>query len=106
MENLEKAETDLANIISQLTTQQRDLSLSELRLMQLKRNVSIAEDLYSMFKRRYEEARILEAEKNRDVSIIELALTPTKPVKPNTRSNMLIGIFSGLLEELQIQVIM
>lgn len=97
LKKLEEAKIHLSRTMYRLTSQQRELSVKELRLLRLKRNASIAEDLYTMFKKKYEEARILEAEKAQDVSVIELALKPTKSIKPNTRSNIFIGILCGLL---------
>jgi tyrosine-protein kinase Etk/Wzc len=50
-----------------------------------------------MFRTKHEEARILEAEKARDVTVIERASVPTTPISPNVSSNIVIGILSGLL---------
>jgi capsular exopolysaccharide synthesis family protein len=94
---LDKVKLDLAATIDQLTTQQKELSAKEIRLIQLKRNVTIAEDIYMMFKQKHEEARILEAEKARDVEIIEDATVPSRPIKPDRNFNIIIGIFSGIL---------
>ncbi|MDH5466616.1 MAG: AAA family ATPase [Candidatus Aminicenantes bacterium] len=94
---LDESKKNLSEAISQLSEQHKDFSTKEIRLIQLKRNVKVAEDIYYMFRTKYEEARILEAEKARDVEIIEPAQSPTKPVKPNVNFNILIGIISGLL---------
>ncbi|MFQ6084625.1 MAG: GumC family protein, partial [Candidatus Aminicenantia bacterium] len=94
---IEKAKKDLSDTVSQLTAQQKELSTKEIKLIQLKRNVTIAEDIYLMFKKKYEEARILEAEKVQDVTIIEPASIPSNPIKPDINFNIIIGIFSGLL---------
>jgi len=94
---IEEAKKDLSDSLQQLTAQQRELSTKEIGLIQLKRNVSIAEDVYMMFKTKYEEARILEAEKARDVTVVEPAALPSQPVSPNKSFNFMIGILSGLL---------
>ena len=94
---LDQSKQDLDDAIIQLAEQHKDLSTKEIKLVQLKRNVKIAEELYMMFRTKYEEARILEAEKARDVEIIEPALLPTRPIKPNVNFNIIIGIISGLL---------
>jgi uncharacterized protein involved in exopolysaccharide biosynthesis len=88
---------DLSVAVDELSAQQKDLSGKEIRLVQLKRNVALGQEVYTMFKKKHEEARILEAEKAEDVSIIEKAMVPGEPVKPNKNLNMIIGIFSGLL---------
>ena len=94
---IEKAKNDLSDTVSQLAAQQKALSTKEIKLIQLKRNVTTAEDIYLMFKKKYEEARILEAEKAHDVTIVEPAAVPSNPIKPNINFNIMIGIFSGLL---------
>ncbi|UCC38740.1 MAG: polysaccharide biosynthesis tyrosine autokinase [Candidatus Aminicenantes bacterium] len=94
---LEKAKKDLADTLDQLTAQQKEFSAKEIILIQLKRNVDMAEEIYSMFKEKYEEARILEAEKAQDVTIIEPAALPTSPISPNVSFNIIISVFSGLL---------
>ncbi|MGD2246476.1 MAG: GNVR domain-containing protein [Candidatus Aminicenantes bacterium] len=94
---LDESKKDLDKAISQLAEQHKDLSAKEIKLIQLKRNVKVAEDIYLMFRTKHEEARILEAEKARDVEIIEPALLPTKPIKPNVNFNIIIGILTGML---------
>lgn len=96
-QRLEKAKDDLSKTLSQLTDSQKELSTKGVQLVQLKRNVALSNDIYLMFKKKYEEARILEAEKAQDVTIIEPASIPSSPIKPNMNFNLLIGIFSGLL---------
>jgi succinoglycan biosynthesis transport protein ExoP len=94
---LTKSKQDLSSAIAELAAEQKELSGKEIRLAQLKRNVAMNQDLYQMFNTKHEEARILEAEKAEDVSIIEKAMIPGAPIKPNKNLNMIIGIFSGLL---------
>jgi len=94
---IKKAKSDLSDAVNQLAVEQSELSQKEIKLAQLKRNVTVAEDIYLMFKKKYEEARILEAEKVQDVTVIERAMVPSYPIRPNVSFNILIGIFSGLL---------
>jgi len=96
-QKLEKAKKDLSDRLSQLTGRQKELSIKEIELVQLRRNVTVAEDIYLMFKKKYEEARIFEAEKAQDVTIVDPALLPSGPIKPNINFNIMIGLFSGLL---------
>ncbi len=94
---LDESKKDLDEAISQLTEQHKDFSAKEIKLIQLKRNVKVAEDIYLMFRTKHEEARILVAEEAEDVEIIEPALLPTRPIKPSVSFNIIIGILSGLL---------
>ncbi len=94
---LDKAKKDLSEAINQLSIQQKDLSFKEIRLAQLNRNRTIAEEMYMDFKKRQAEAQMLEAEKARDVTVVEPASIPTKPIKPNFKFNIIIGVFFGFL---------
>jgi len=94
---LAKSKQDLSVAIAKLAAQQKELSGKEIRLVQLRRNVAMTQDIYTMFNTKHEEARILEAEKAEDVAIIERAMVPGAPIKPNKNLNYIIGIFSGLL---------
>ena len=96
-QRLEKAKDDLSKTLNQLIDSQKELSTKEIQLVQLKRNVASSNDIYTMFKKKYEEARILEAEKAQDVTIIEPASIPSSPIKPNINFNIIMGIFSGLI---------
>jgi len=94
---LDQAKNDLLETINQLTVQQKDLSFKEIRLAQLNRDRDIAEEMYKDFRKRQAEAQMLEAEKARDVTIVEPASIPTRPIKPNFKFNIIIGILCGLL---------
>lgn len=94
---LTKAKQDLSEAVDQFSEEQKDLSGKEIKLAQLKRNVTTSEEIYMMFRKRFHEASILEAEKARDVTIVERATVPSSPIRPNVNFNILIGIFSGLL---------
>ena len=94
---LNKAKDDLTSTLSRLTESYKDLSTKGVRLIQLKRNMASASDIYSMFKKKYEEARILEAEKAQDVTVIEPASIPGSPIKPNLYFNLFLAVFGGLL---------
>ena len=60
-QRLAKAKDDLTKTLGRMTESHKDLSTKGVRLIQLKRNMASANDIYSMFKKNYEEARILEA---------------------------------------------
>jgi len=94
---LDKAKMDLSDAIDQITIQHKDLSAKEIRLAQLNRDRTIAEEMYKEFRKKQAEAQILEAEKAKDVTIVETAAVPTKPIKPDIKFNIIIGVLSGLL---------
>ncbi len=96
-QRLAKAKDDLTKTLGRMTESHKDLSTKGVRLIQLKRNMASTNDIYSMFKKNYEEARILEAEKAQDVTVIEPASIPGGPITPNLKFNLIIGVFGGLL---------
>jgi len=69
----------------------------ELTLSRLKRNIDINSTLYSDLKQQFERARIAEGEKTSDVTIVNLALPTTQPIKPSKTTNQVIGLILGLL---------
>ena len=69
---------------------------TEVNLARLTRNFLINEKIYSMLIEKYEDAKIVEKSKIGNVRIMEEAITPTKPIKPNKKMNMIIGIVLGL----------
>jgi len=90
--------------IIQLTQQIKDLkgqikgfSGDELEYGSVVREVEINKKLYAMLKEKLEEARITEAQKVSDVSIVDPAVLPTEPVAPNKRTTVLIGALLGLV---------
>jgi succinoglycan biosynthesis transport protein ExoP len=96
-QKLEMAKDELAKMANQLAENQKEIPTNELELLQLKRKFNTTNDLYTMFQKKYEETRILEAEKAQDVTILEPASVPTSAIKPNIQFNIMIGIVSGIL---------
>lgn len=95
--SLAEARKDLSGILGRLSSQQKDLSGKEVKLAQLNRNKSIAEEMYMTFKKRHAEAQVLEAEKAKDVTIVEPASMPNRPIEPDFNFNIMIGVLSGFL---------
>ena len=94
---LERTKKDLADTVAQMTSQQKTLSTKEIELAQLRRNISIAEEMYMDYKKRQAAAYVLEAEKARDATVVEPAAQPSSPIKPSLRMNVMIGVLAGLL---------
>lgn len=68
----------------------------ELHLTRLIRNASVTESIYTMLRQRYEEMRIAEAMEAADVSVLDPAVAPTRPVKPRKMLNTAIAGFLGI----------
>lgn len=83
--------------IQHLKDQLETLPDDELEFVRLTRDLNINEKLYGTFRQKFEEARIAEAEKTGDASIVDYATVPKFPVRPNKKTGSLLGIVLGLL---------
>ncbi|MBI5873366.1 MAG: AAA family ATPase [Candidatus Omnitrophica bacterium] len=83
--------------IKDLGSQTKNFSGDEIEYGRLIREVDVNKKLYGMLKEKLEEARITEAQKVSDASIVDPAVFPTEPVEPNKRMGMLMGALLGLI---------
>ena len=84
------------------------LDMSENKVQNLKRDISINEKNYKTYADRQEEAQISEAMNNlklSNVSVIQTAAVPNKPIKPNNKLNVLLGLFLGGISSLTVAYI-
>ena len=113
-ENRKKLQTELARIakgeVVLSETQKmtlRSLSLAEESemakipekergLARLLRDYKVAEELYTMLAKRYEEARISEIMESANVQIVDMAALPEDPVKPRKILNFALAAFLGI----------
>ncbi|MDO9576508.1 MAG: polysaccharide biosynthesis tyrosine autokinase [Candidatus Cloacimonadales bacterium] len=92
-------ETKVASLTKAVEDYNRKMSLlpdTEIELARLMRNFQINEKTYTMLIEKYEEAKIVEKSKMGIIRLVEEALIPEKPIKPNKKMNILIGIVLGL----------
>lgn len=77
------------------------LPLLEQKLLELERDVKVKENLYTLLLEKLEETRIAEAGVVGTANLIDKAITPRVPVKPNKKLTAAIGgvlgIFLGIL---------
>lgn len=92
--NLEKKHDDRSK---DLYNSDNNFSDTKLEYARLSREVEINKKLYMMFKEKLEEARIKEAEKVGDVSIVNPAILQNAPKNTQGDLNVLIGGFIGFL---------
>ena len=72
------------------------LPAKEQGLTRLLRDASVAQEIYIMLAKRFEEAKIAEMMQQADLQIVDQAITPDKPIQPKKGLNILIGAFLGL----------
>jgi polysaccharide biosynthesis transport protein len=81
----------------ELEKQLRGLSSQDLQYAGLLREVEVNKKLYAMLKEKLEEARITEAQKVEDVSIVDPAVFPLAPVSAQNELRLLISGLGGLI---------
>jgi len=89
--------------VAQVDGSLRNLDLQDKKMQELKRNSAIMEKNYQTYAERSEEARISEdmnRSKLANVSVIQAATVPAKPVKPKKLLNMALGMVLGGLSGL------
>jgi len=86
--------------IKELQEQLKLLPASELEFARLSREVSIDEKLYTMLRSRFEEARIAEASQTSDASLVNPAVVPRRPIKPNKKFALVLGMTIGAMMSL------
>lgn len=83
--------------IKELESLLSGFSGQELEYARLVREVEVNKKLYGMLKEKLEEARITEAQRIGDVSIVDPAVMPRAPVSPPSKTILLIGGMMGII---------
>ena len=86
---IKKVQTDSEEQLNKLPGKEQGL----VRVM---RDAAVAQEIYIMLAKRYEEARINEVMEPTDVQIVDVAVAPKGPIKPNKRLNVAIAAILGL----------
>jgi len=68
-----------------------------LKLAQLERDVQMNTKLYMMLREKYEEVKIQEANQAEWMKVVDWAVPPSSPIRPNTKLNLLLGFCFGIL---------
>ncbi len=86
----------LQEVVSQYDNQLQTLPEKVLELARLQRRREVDEQTYIMMTKKLEETKIQEAGRPRDVRIVDEAIEPLQPTKPNKRLNLALGMVLGL----------
>lgn len=89
--------------LSQLDGQIQTLDLNERKFQKLKREMGTNEKYFRTYEDRLEEARISEdmnRSKLANISVIQPAAVPVKPVRPKKQLTMLLSVFFGIFSGL------
>jgi tyrosine-protein kinase Etk/Wzc len=101
------AETYLQGLTNQVTSLQEvargfggaldSLPRKEVQAARLQRQVRVQQDLYTLIQTRLKEAEITQAMEDPTVRIVDPAVIPDKPVRPNVPLNLAISLVLGSL---------
>ncbi len=94
--SLKVRETRLTNLLNKYNSELEELPSKTLQLARYQRNLQMNQDLYMLLQRRYEEAKIDAAEKAGNIQVVDAAIAPGSPVRPNLKINLLFGLVVGL----------
>ena len=89
-------ELRLHELIVQQQSEMRKVSGKSFKLKQLERDVETNRDLYQMYLTRFKEADVVDEYDVPDAKIIDRAIIPTTPFKPNRKRMVTISILLGL----------
>ncbi|MBC8018993.1 MAG: polysaccharide biosynthesis tyrosine autokinase [Verrucomicrobia bacterium] len=95
--NLAKQETSIQQQLQQYEAKMRTLPVAERDLARLMRLSKVNADIYMFLLQKHEEARILKASTISNIKVVDPAITPDLPVKPQKKKNLLLGLLVGLM---------
>ena len=91
----ETQQSTLQRIITQEEKELAKLPATETRLARLMLDYSVAEGIYTLLAKRYEEARISEIMESTNIQVFDMAFLPEDPVRPRKTLNLSIAAFLG-----------
>lgn len=82
---------------SRFTTLLARVPAKEVAFARLVRQPKVLEGVYTMLQQRLKEAEIVQAVEDPSVRVVDAALTPERPIKPNKRLILMMGGMLGLM---------
>jgi tyrosine-protein kinase Etk/Wzc len=89
-------QSELSSRISSASRELQQIPPRAIREARLRRDVAVAENLYTTLQRRYEQARLAEASSIPDVRILDRAVAPSRPLSNQVPRLILLGFVGGL----------
>lgn len=96
VQDLSNREAVLAQRVGSASRELAQIPPRAIQEARLRREVAIAEQLFTTLQARYEEARLGEASSIPDVRVLEQAVAPLKPVRNSAPRLVLLGFFGSL----------
>lgn len=95
--NLGRQEVSIEQQIKQYEDKLRTLPAAERDLAGLMRFSKVNADIYTFLLQKHEEARIAKASTISNIKVVDPAITPDNPLKPQKKKNLLLGLLLGLM---------
>jgi tyrosine-protein kinase Etk/Wzc len=95
--NLIKQETSIQQQLLEYEAKMRTLPAAERDLARLLRFSKVNADIYMFLLQKHEEARIARASTISNIDVVDPAITPDSPIKPQKRKNLMLGLLVGLM---------
>lgn len=97
LRTLAKQEADIGVQMGRYEGMLRTLPEAERDLAKLTRVSKVNADIYTFLLQKHEEARIARASTISNISVVDPAITPDAPVKPQKKKNLLLGLLVGCM---------
>jgi tyrosine-protein kinase Etk/Wzc len=95
--NLAKQETTIQQQLDAYEGKMRKLPEAERDLARLLRFSKVNADIYMFLLQKHEEARIVKASTISNINVVDPAITPDLPIKPQKKKNLMLGLLIGLM---------
>lgn len=83
-------------VLGQFANDLRKIPAKEIQLARLKRQAKVTEDIYTTLQSRMKEAQIVAAVQDPSVRVVDPAITPMKPVRPNKPLDIMLALILGV----------
>ncbi len=97
LKNLAKQGSNMTPFLAGYEGQLRKLPEKERELAALMRQTKVTSDLYTFLLQKHQELRVTKAATVSNINVIDPAVVPLTPIKPNKQKNLMIGLILGLL---------
>ena len=97
LKGISRQESALQQELGRYEGEFRKLPEAERELGRLLRVTKVNADIYTFLLQKHEEARITKAATVSNISVVDPAITPAAPIKPQKQKNLLLGLLAGLM---------
>ena len=103
--NLAKQESDVTQHLSSYEGQLRGIPVEERDLARYTRLAKVTGDIYIFLLQKHEEARIAKASTISNINVIDTAIIPANPVRPEKAKYLLLGFFISIIAAIALSLL-